>query len=87
MTIKGQRVPAGALKLEFGKDGSLVYQAGPVTFRGTYSLGMGNNVTLKFDRELGDTGRKDHTEKIEINGDTLTMKDSDGQGGTFSRVK
>jgi hypothetical protein len=86
-TIKGQSLPAGFLKLEFGKDGSLVYQAGPLTFRGKYSLGMGDKVTLKFDKELGNTGSKTHVESVEINGDTLTMKDSDGQGGKFSRVK
>jgi hypothetical protein len=83
--VKGQALPAGALTLEFGSDGSLVYKAGPQTFKGTYSLGMGDNVTLKLDQELA--GRKNHVEKVVINGDRLTMTDSDGTQLTFGKTK
>src|SRR5262249_2624151 len=62
--VKGQSLPAGALKLEFRSDGSLVYQAGPVTYTGRYSLGMGDYVTLKLDQDLA--GRKSHSEKVVI---------------------
>src|SRR5204863_54825 len=84
-TIKGQAIPAGALKLDFGADGKLIYNAGPNTFTGTYSLGMGDHVTLKLDQEL--QGRKSHTEKVQIDGEKLTMTDSDGQAMTFTRDK
>jgi hypothetical protein len=84
-TIKGKSIPAGLMRLEFGTDGSLVYKVGPETRKGTYSLGMGDVVTLKLDREI--SGRKEHAERVEINGDRLTMKDSDGTSLSFSKVK
>ena len=84
-TVKGQSIPAGVLQLSFGKDGSIEYKAGPQTFTGTYSLGMGNTVTLNLNQELA--GRKNHVEKIAINGDQLTMTDSDGSQMTFKQVK
>ncbi len=84
-TVKGNALPAGALKLEFGQDGSLVYKGGPQTYTGTYSLGMGPTVTLKLNQDLA--GRKNHAEKIIINGDQLTMTDSDGTQVTFQKVK
>ena len=84
-TIKGDVIPAGTLQLEFMKDGRLNYIAGPITFTGTYSLGFGNNVTLKLDREL--SGRKTHVEKIVISGGQLTMSDSDGTSLTFDQMK
>jgi hypothetical protein len=46
---------------------------------------MGPAVTMNFDTELG--GRKVHAEKIIINGDQLTMTDSDGTQLTFQKVK
>jgi hypothetical protein len=84
-TVKGQPLPAGALQLEFKKDGGLVYQAGPISFTGTYSLGGGDTVTFNLDRELA--GRKTHQEKISISGDKMTMTDSDGTELTFDKVK
>jgi hypothetical protein len=84
-TIKGQSLPAGALRLEFGSDGSLVYRTGPQTHRGTYSLGMGDRLTLNLNQELA--GRKVHVETVVINGDRLTMTDSDGTRAIFDRVK
>jgi len=84
-TVNGMPVPAGTLKLEFGADKSLVYRTSIGTFNGTYSLGMGDNVTLKLDRDLA--GRRNHTEKITVNGDRLAMRDSDGTSVTFERMK
>jgi hypothetical protein len=84
-TVKGSAIPADALKLEFSKDGKLIYKAGPKTLTGTYSLGMADTVTLKFTEELA--GRKDHDETIKIVGDQLTMTDSDGTAVTFKKVK
>jgi hypothetical protein len=87
MNVKNQgmqTIPAGALTLEFSSDYKLVYRAGPMTMTGTYSLGMGDYVTLKLDKELD--GRKTHTEKVVISGDRLTMTDSDGTALTFEKV-
>ena len=83
-TMKGQPLPAGILQLTFGKDGSVVYKAGPQTFTGTYSLGMGSNVTLNLNQDLA--GRKKHVEKVTISGNQLTMTDSDGTQLTFQQV-
>src|SRR5437763_304272 len=61
---KGQKVPAGLVKLEFTKDGNLVYQGGPQRFTGKYILKEGYLVTLILDQELN--GKKEHTEKVVI---------------------
>lgn len=84
-TVKGQAVPSGTLQLEFGTDNKLVYRAGPQTFNGTYSLGSGDSLTMHLTQELA--GRKDHTEKVAIVGDKLTMTDSDGTQISFDRIK
>ena len=86
-TVKGQAFPDGIVGLEFGNDMKLVYKIGPMTYTGTYSLGMGSNVTLKLDQELPGTGRKDHVEKVTIDGDKLTMTDSDGTTLSFRKVQ
>jgi hypothetical protein len=70
-TIKGKKLPAGALKLDFAKDGKLVYQAGPTKLTGTYVLGKGDEVIFRLDKEFA--GKKEHTEKIVIQKDRLTM--------------
>lgn len=88
MNVKGKGmtdIPADLLKLEFTKDGRVTYTIGPMTVSGTYSLGMGDLVTLKFDQEL--EGRKTHTERVKISGDTLTMTDSDGTAVSFKRIQ
>ena len=84
-TVKGNKIPAAALKLEFSKDRKLLYQAGPVKFTGTYELGKGDTVTFHLDQELA--GRKDHEEKIAIRGTRLLMTDSDGTSITFKKVE
>jgi hypothetical protein len=86
-TVKGKALPDGFSELHFGPDGhSVVYKAGSSDpYGGSYSLGMGSAVTLTLDREL--EGRKIHVEKITIDGDQLTMTDSDGMQLTFQRAK
>jgi hypothetical protein len=83
--VKGINLPEGALQLEFRQDGGLVYRAGPATFEGTYSLGSGDTVTFHLKQEL--QGKKDHSEKIVISGDKLTMTDADGTSLTFKKAK
>src|SRR5206468_2705913 len=83
--VKGVKLPAGSLKLEFAKDGKLVYQAGPVSFTGKYSLGEGDKVTFHLDKELA--GKKEHIEDVAIKGDRLKMTDSDGTSVTFERAR
>jgi hypothetical protein len=83
-TVDGKAVPANFIRLEFGSDGKLTYDLTLIKYTGTYSLGMGDTVTLNLDQELA--GRKQHAEKVSINGDKLTMSDSNGSGLTFSKV-
>ncbi|WP_157369801.1 META domain-containing protein [Zavarzinella formosa] len=83
-TIQGKTVPAGALTLSFGADGKLVYTGGQTIWTGKYSLGMGDYVTFNTDQDLG--GHKSNAERISINGNVLTMKDSDGTSITFTKV-
>jgi uncharacterized lipoprotein NlpE involved in copper resistance len=84
-SVKGQTIPAGALTLEFKADGSMIYGIIGMNKTGKYSLGMGDTVTFKMDEKLGE--RKDHAEKIKIEGDVLTMTDSDGTALKFNRAK
>jgi hypothetical protein len=83
--IKGRQLAAGELTLDFGTDYSIVYKAGPRTFRGTYALGRGDNVTLNLDKLLA--GSKERAEKITVDGDTLTMTESDGTELVFKRLR
>lgn len=82
-TVKGQQVPDGALRLEFGSDGSLVYKAGPKTYTGKYSLGVGNAVTLHLDQDLA--GRKVHVQRVDVSDNQLKMTDSDGTSLSFTK--
>lgn len=84
-TVQGNIVPAGALKLEFNKDGTMVYRILDQSYPGKYSLGWGENVTITLDRPL--EGQKVHREKISISGDRMTMTDPDGTTVEFERVK
>jgi hypothetical protein len=83
-TVKGQKLPAGILKLEFGKDGSLKYVAGPSTFTGTYELKAGDTVMLHLTEPLA--GRKDHEQTVVVAGDKMTVTDKDGTAAEFERV-
>ncbi len=85
-TVKGQKLPAGILKLEFTSDGKFVFSTGGILEqKGSYSLGSGDNVTMDFDQPT-DGKQKKHLEKITIEGDLLTMSDSTGTI-TFDREK
>ena len=84
-TVKGTKIAAGLLTLEFGKDGKLVYVAGAAKFTGTYELGEGDTATFHLDQALA--GNKKHIEKIAISGTRLIMTDSDGTSLTFKKVK
>src|SRR5262249_42451411 len=83
--VNGLTLPAGRLKLEFGKDYELVCRDAPLTVSGTYSLDSDDQVTFHLDRALA--GRREHTETIVIQGDRLTMTDADGTSITFVRMK
>jgi hypothetical protein len=82
-TYKGQRVPEGFLKLDFGKDGTIVYRAGPYTFHGKYILGMGNRVTFELDKPLA--GKTTHHETVEVRLGQIIVKDSDGTTVNFRK--
>ncbi len=84
-TVKGNAVPAGFFSLNFGKDKSLTYKVGPLTFTGTYSLGRGSTVTFHLNQDLG--GRRDHAEKIVINGEQMTASDTDGTQVIFQKAR
>lgn len=78
--MNGQAIPAGFIKLEFGEDGTLVFGNVLEESKGTYSLGLGEFVTLTFDGES-------HMETIKVEGNTLEMFDSDGQSLKFTKVE
>jgi hypothetical protein len=82
-SFKGQKLPAGFLKLHFKADGTLVFRAGPQEIKGTYSYGAGDLVTLNLDREVA--GRKSHTERIIVRGDRMAISDSDGTEMRFQK--
>ena len=75
--IKGMEVTSGRASLQFTKGGKVTFSANGRTWSGTYSLGMGDGVTMNFDRELA--GRKSHYETITIKDNILTMTDSVGK--------
>jgi hypothetical protein len=84
-TVLGRYCPFGYLQLDFNADGTLVYYAGPRTFRGKYVLKPGNTVTFDLDQPLA--GRNSHDETIEVYGNKMTVRDSNGVSMTFSKVK
>lgn len=77
----GEVLPAGAVQLQFTKGGTLYLRGPQGQYQGKYALGGGNWVTFHFDRELD--GRRDHRQRIMIEGNRLTMIDSDGMSITF----
>lgn len=83
-TVKGKPLPAGILRLEFDASGKLRFGTFLKMNSGTWKLNNGDYVTLSFDQEV--SGRKKHREKIVIEGDKLTMTDSDGKSLTFKRA-
>jgi hypothetical protein len=77
------RRPNGYVELHFHTDGSLYFIIQGKLRTGKYTLGMGNAVTLYLDEPVA--GMKTHTETVTINGDRLTMTDTDGTSLTFRR--
>jgi hypothetical protein len=75
-TADGKEVGEGTLYLEFAKDGTLYFVTITQTFKGTYTVGSGDQVTFNFDKEV--SGKKSHVEKISISGERLTLSDSKG---------
>jgi hypothetical protein len=84
-TVNGTKLPAGAAKLEFGKDRTMTLTVAGQAYKGKYTLGKDDEVKFDFDGEFA--GRKSHTEKIVIEKDKLTMTDTDGTTVGFERVK
>lgn len=74
--IKGMNVTSGTGSLQFTKGGRVTFSANGRAWSGTYALGMGDGVTLTFDRDLA--GRKSHYETITVKDNILTMSDSYG---------
>lgn len=85
MMVDGQQVPAGVLLLEFQEDGTLIYRDPEETLTGTYKLGMGDTVILKFDEKV--EGYKEHHQKIQINGKEMKLIDSDGFTVKLTKVE
>jgi len=84
-TVKKKAIPGGALNLEFTTDGRVVYRVAAQTFTGKYTLGMGDRVTLHLDQAL--SNGKVHSEKIVINGTSMTMTDPDGTTISFTKLE
>jgi hypothetical protein len=82
--VKGQDVPAGTLRLEFDRDGGMTYHTPLGEFRGTYALERGDSVVWTFTMELG--GSKRHSQTCIINGNRMTVRDSDGTSLNFRKV-
>lgn len=83
--VKGKNLPGGILGLEFGKDGTLTYRIVKMSFQGSYIVGGANRVTLFLEEPLA--GSKTHVEDITVDGDRLTMTDSDGTALTFEKER
>jgi hypothetical protein len=87
-TVKCRELPAGALKLDFKKNGDFLYTIQGqqlIELTGRYEPWLGDYVYLHMDKPLA--GRKTHLEKIVIKNKELTMIDSDGTKVTFELVK
>jgi hypothetical protein len=84
ITDKGEDIPAGARRLQFGKDGHLFYTIHGRHYRGNYALGMGPAVTFTMDEDLD--GRKIQAHKVVIDGNQLSLTDADGKVLTFEKI-
>ncbi len=76
-------VPAGYLELDFHEDGSFYYILKGKIHTGKYTLGPGHMVTLNLDTPVA--GMKTHTEKIVVEGERMTMTDTDGTSIPFRK--
>jgi hypothetical protein len=84
-TVKGVKLAAGTLKLEFSKDGKMAYDILILAKRltGTYTLGGGDKVILNLDEQLA--ASKTHEESVTIRNNILTMTDTDGTRLDFEK--
>jgi hypothetical protein len=80
---KGKSLPSGFLKLEFDRNGGVIYRAGTHTFTGKYTYGPGDQVIFHLDRELG--GSKVHTQTVLVHGDRMVIIDGDGTEMRFQK--
>ena len=89
-TIRGQKLAAGKVEVEFYKDGAMDFTApdprgGSKVYPGRYMFGAGDVVVMTFEQELA--GMKTHAERVKVDNGELTMTDSDGTKLVFSRRK
>src|SRR5438309_2080796 len=83
--MKGLKLPAGAMKLHFSKDGSMAWEIKEAKIlKGKYVLDAGDVVIFELDEEV--SGSKVHKERIDIKGDRLTLSDATGMI-VFERLK
>ncbi len=82
--VQSVNLPAGFLELHFHKDGSLFYILQGTLYNGKYVLGMGNTVVFHLEKPVA--GLKTHSEKIVLDGNRLTMIDTDGTTLTFRKT-
>lgn len=82
-TVRGRALGPGDLRLEFHRDGRLVYQARGQTYRGSYQLGLADVVHFHLEPRLG--GAPSHAQRIVVEGDRLTLIDADGTTACFRR--
>jgi hypothetical protein len=84
-TAKGKKVPADSVRFEFAKDGKLTYWILDKPYRGVYTLGDGDIVTLDLDEPLA--GSKKHIQTIIIKDDSLRLIDTDKTELKFKKDK
>jgi hypothetical protein len=84
-TVKGNRLPPGALTLEFTRTGGMTYGVGNAPLTGRYVLGVGEFVRFDLDRELNRSKR--HLQRIVVEGNKLKVTDFDGTAMVFTRVR
>jgi len=85
-TVNGAPLARGALRLDFRADGTMTCtRQFTDVYQGKYSLSMGDYVRFRFDRPYGKA--TEHTEKLTIDGDKMTMMDADGTVVKFTRAR
>ena len=82
--IEGKLFNSKSLVLDFAQGGGFKMTfMGQTILNGTYSVGMGDMISLKFDQTVDGSNRS--TEKITIEGDVLTMEDPKGKPIKFRK--
>ncbi len=83
--IKGMEFTSGAATLEFRKDGKFVWTMAGIALNGTYSLGMGDNVSMTFNSDR--VKHKNASSAVVVKEDLMTMTDPDGTKMMWVREK